>query len=104
MPRSARPSQGAGANCDLKPGDRIILAEDFMKDEVGDFPKRFEFRRGQIEIVEWSDARWLRAISGKFWNPLPETLLERFTLEFDLAGNDTPEGRQQNRRVELVKI
>jgi OOP family OmpA-OmpF porin len=82
-----KPGQGAWANYDFKPGDRIILAEDFMKDEVGDFPKRFEFRSGQIEIVEWNDARWLRAASGKFWIPLPETLPERFTMEFDLAGN-----------------
>jgi OmpA-OmpF porin, OOP family len=82
-----KPGQGAWANYDFKPGDRILLAEDFMKDEVGDFPKRFEFRSGQIEIVEWNDARWLRAASGKLWIPLPETLPERFTLEFDLAGN-----------------
>jgi OmpA-OmpF porin, OOP family len=82
-----KPGQGAWANYDFKPGDRIILAEDFMKDEVGDFPKRFEFRSGQIEIVEWNNGRWLRATGGKLWIPLPETLPERFTLEFDLAGN-----------------
>jgi outer membrane protein OmpA-like peptidoglycan-associated protein len=85
-----RPGQGAWANFDFKPGDRIIFAEDFMKDEVGDFPKRFDFRSGQIEIVEWNDARWLRATNGKLWIPLPETLPERFTLEFDLAGNGNP--------------
>jgi OmpA-OmpF porin, OOP family len=82
-----KPGQGAWANYDFKPGDRVILTEDFMKDEVGDFPKRFEFRSGQIEIVEWNDARWLRATNGKLWIPLPETLPERFTMEFDLAGN-----------------
>jgi OmpA-OmpF porin, OOP family len=82
-----KPGQGAWANYDFKPGDRIIVAEDFMKDEVGDFPKRFDFRSGQIEIVEWNDARWLRATNGKLWIPLPETLPERFTMEFDLAGN-----------------
>jgi OmpA-OmpF porin, OOP family len=82
-----KPGQGAWANYDFKPGDRIIFADEFAKDEVGDFPRRFEFRSGQIEIVEWSDARWLRAANGKFWIPLPETLPERFTMEFDLAGN-----------------
>jgi outer membrane protein OmpA-like peptidoglycan-associated protein len=87
QPATLKPGQGAWANYDFKPGDRIILAEDFGKDEVGDFPKRFEFRSGQIEIVEWNDARWLRAANGKLWIPLPETLPERFTLEFDLAGN-----------------
>lgn len=82
-----KPGQGAWANYDFKPGDRIILADDFSKDEVGDFPRRFEFRSGQIEIVEWNEGRWLRAAQGKFLIPLPETLPERFTLEFDLTGN-----------------
>lgn len=82
-----KPGQGAWANYDFKPGDRILLADDFSKDEVGDFPRRFEFRSGQIEIVEWNEGRWLRAAQGKFFIPLPETLPERFTLEFDLTGN-----------------
>ena len=87
QPAPLKPGQGAWANYDFKPGDRIIFADDFSKDEVGDFPRRFEFQSGQIEIVEWNEARWLRAAQGKFWIPLPETLPERYTLEFDLAGN-----------------
>jgi outer membrane protein OmpA-like peptidoglycan-associated protein len=84
---TVKPGQGAWANYDFKPGDRIIFADDFAKDEVGDFPRRFEFRSGQMEIVEWNEGRWLRSAQGKFWIPLPETLPERFTLEFDLTGN-----------------
>ena len=87
QPASLKPGQGAWANYDFKPGDRIIFADDFSKDEVGDFPRRFEFRSGQMEIVEWNEGRWLRAAQGKFLIPLPETLPERFTLEFDLTGN-----------------
>ncbi len=82
-----KPGQGAWANYDFKPGDRIIFADDFSKDEVGDFPRRFEFKSGQIEIVEWNEGRWLRAAQGKFWIPLLETLPERYTVEFDLTGN-----------------
>ncbi len=87
QPASIKPGQGAWANYDFKPGDRIIFADDFSKDEVGDFPRRFEFRSGQLEIVEWNEGRWLRSAQGKFWIPLPETLPERFTVEFDLTGN-----------------
>jgi len=87
QPSKLKPGQGAWTNYDFKPGDRILLADDFSNDEVGDFPRRFEFRSGQMEIVEWNDARWLRAAEGKFWIPLPETLPERFTMEFDLTGN-----------------
>jgi OOP family OmpA-OmpF porin len=87
QPDTLKPGQGAWANYDFKPGDRILLADDFSKDEVGDFPRRFEFRSGQMEIVQWNEGRWLRAAQGKFFIPLPETLPERFTLEFDLTGN-----------------
>jgi OOP family OmpA-OmpF porin len=82
-----KPGQGAWANYDFKPGDRIIFADDFSKDEIGDFPRRFEFKSGQVEIVEWNEGRWLRAAEGQFWIPLPETLPERYTVEFDLTGN-----------------
>lgn len=82
-----KPGQGAWANFDFKPGDRIIFADDFSKDEVGDFPRRFEFKSGQMEIVEWNGGRWLRATNGEFYITLPETLPERFTFEFDVAGN-----------------
>ncbi len=87
QPAALKPGQGAWANYDFKPGDRILLADDFSKDEVGDFPRRFEFRSGQMEIVEWNEGRWLRSAQGKFFIPLPETLPERFTVEFDLTGN-----------------
>ncbi len=87
QPAPLKPGQGAWANYDFKPGDRIIFADDFSKDEVGDFPRRFEFRSGQMEIVEWNEGRWLRSAQGKFFIPLPETLPERFTMEFDLTGN-----------------
>lgn len=86
-PAPLKPGQGAWANYDFKPGDRILFADDFSTDEVGDFPRRFEFRSGQMEIVEWNEARWLRSAQGKFWIPLSETLPDRYTVEFDLAGN-----------------
>jgi OOP family OmpA-OmpF porin len=83
-----KPGQGAWANYDFKPGDRILYADDFTKDEIGDFPKRLEFRSGQIEIVEWNGGRWLRAgSSGEFLIMLSEPLPERFTFEFDVSGS-----------------
>ena len=51
QPAALKPGQGAWANYDFKPGDRILLADDFSKDEVGDFPRRNEFRSAQMEIV-----------------------------------------------------
>ena len=35
-----KPGEGAWANYDFKPGDRILYASDFSGDEVGDFPRQ----------------------------------------------------------------
>jgi OOP family OmpA-OmpF porin len=85
---AVKPGEGAWANYDFKPGDRILFADDFTRDDVGDFPKRLEFRSGQIEIVEWQSGRWLRSgNTGEFLIPLSETLPDRFTIEFDVSGH-----------------
>lgn len=85
--KQLKPGEGAWANFDFKPGERVLFADDLTRDEVGDFPRRLELREGNMEIVEWQGGRYLRATSfGGFAIPLPETLPERFTLEFDFAG------------------
>jgi outer membrane protein OmpA-like peptidoglycan-associated protein len=81
-----KPGEGAWANYDFKPGDRILYASDFSGDEVGDFPKSMEFKSGALETVEWQGSRWLRATAdSKFYLVLPENLPERFTMEFDYS-------------------
>jgi len=83
-----KPGEGAWANYDFVPGERPIFVDDFSKDNVGDFPRRFEFRSGNMEIVEWQGQRWLRSGGHDvFGIMLPEVLPERFTMEFDLAGS-----------------
>lgn len=78
-----RPGEGAWANYDFVPGDEILLYEDFTRDRVGDFPRRFELLHGSFEIVEWQGGRYLRAISGGLLAiPLPSNLPERFTIEY----------------------
>jgi OmpA-OmpF porin, OOP family len=80
-----RPGEGAWANYDFVPGDRVLFAEDFSADRVGNFPRRLDYRQGNLEIVEWQGGRYLRSTGeASFDVVLPETLPERFTLEFDL--------------------
>lgn len=82
-----KPGQGAWANYDFKPGERPLFVDDFSRDNVGDFPRRLEFKEGTTEIVEWNGGRFLQATAfGSFLIPLPEVLPERFTVEFDYAG------------------
>jgi OOP family OmpA-OmpF porin len=85
-PEQLKPGEGAWANYDFKPGDRILYASDFSGDEVGDFPKSMEFKSGALETVEWQGSRWLRATAdSKFYLVLPDTLPARFTMEFDYS-------------------
>lgn len=81
------PNQGPWANYDFVPGERVLFADDFSADRVGNFPRRLEFVGGNMEIVEWQGGRWLRAEGGEFLINLPDTLPERFTMEFDLWGH-----------------
>jgi OmpA-OmpF porin, OOP family len=81
-----RPGQGAWANYDFVPGERVLFAEDFSRDRVGNFPQRMEFIHGNMEVVEWQGRRWLQATSvSALAITLPETLPEKFTMEFDVT-------------------
>jgi outer membrane protein OmpA-like peptidoglycan-associated protein len=101
-----RPGEGAWANYDFKPGDRILYADDFLKDEVGDFPKRMEFKQGALEIVDWRGTRYLQATEdSRFFIVLPDVLPERFTMEFDYMipnnGEVWIDLGDENRRIEF---
>ena len=88
------PGTGAWANYDFVPGERILFAEDFTNDTVGDFPRRLNLVRGNWEIVEWQGRRLLRntgprgaAVEIELSEPLPE----RFTIELEVY---LPHGNQ----------
>lgn len=84
-PSGEAPGQGLWANYDFVPGDRVLFYDDFSNDRVGNFPRRMEFIEGNWEIVESGDRRYLRATSGGMVKiPLPETLPDRFTMEFEV--------------------
>lgn len=82
-----KPGEGAWVNYDFKPGERVLFVEDFTRDQVGDFPRRLEYKDGNMEVAEWQGSRYLRIASwpGNFSLTLPEQLPERFTLEFDVT-------------------
>ena len=82
--KAPRPGEGAWANFDYKPGERVLFVEDMRADEVGNFPARLELKRGNAEIVDWQGQRFLSIASDAIIEiPLPETLPERFTVELD---------------------
>lgn len=79
------PGEGAWANYDFVPGERVIFFDDFASDVVGNFPQRLEFGVGTLELVDWQGRKFLRSKSdGFFFINLPETLPDRFTFEADV--------------------
>ncbi|WP_412069848.1 OmpA family protein [Rubrivirga sp. IMCC43871] len=86
---SARPGDGAWANYDFVPGDRPLLIEDFESSRVGDVPRRVDFHEGVMEVVSEGGNQMLRfADASAIAFPLPETLPERFTIEFEVYSAD----------------
>lgn len=79
------PGEGVWANYDFVPGERVLFAEDFSRGIIGRFPQRLEFLGGMMELVEWEDRQMLRSTDtgSRFHVSLPETLPDRFTIEFD---------------------
>lgn len=78
------PGEGAWANYDFVPGNRVLFYDDYSSEYIGDFPRRLQFRKGTMELVEWDGGRALRGkTKGAFNVVLPETLPEQFTIEFD---------------------
>lgn len=79
-----KPGQGVWSNYDFIRGDKILFADDFTDDRVGNFPRGLEFGQGNMEIVEWQGGRYLRSTAdSQFIVDLPEALPEKFTIEFD---------------------
>jgi outer membrane protein OmpA-like peptidoglycan-associated protein len=75
-------------NYDFQPGEIPLFVDDFSRDRVGNFPKRLEFIEGNMEVAEWNGVRFLRATTrSSFTIPLPDTLTDRFTMEFDATGS-----------------
>lgn len=84
-PSAGKPGEGAWTNYDFVPGEKTLFAEDFTRDNVGDFPRRLELDEGNMEVAEWQGGRYLRATtSARFQIPLPAVLPERFTVEMDV--------------------
>ncbi len=75
---------------DFVPGDKVLFADDFTQDELGEFPARWTLKLGTFEVAEMAGERWLRCTStdGHIRMKLPGKLPELWTLEFDFFGEE----------------
>ena len=70
---------------DFVPGDKVILIDDFTRDELGEFPSRWKAHNGNWDIVELKGERWLRLNGTDGLIAIKaDSLPEKWTLEFDI--------------------
>jgi OmpA-OmpF porin, OOP family len=75
---------------DFVPGEKVIVFEDFTKDNIGDFPDKWN-TNGSGEIVTVNNAQGRYLMTKKAVVLYPEwvkNLPDNFTLEFDLMTTD----------------
>lgn len=87
-PASAEPVDArVWENFDFVPGERVLFADDFAADRVGNFPRRLQLLQGNAQVVEARGKRWVSATSldTRFQINLPEDLPRKFTVEFDMT-------------------
>lgn len=75
---------------DFVPGEKIVVAEDFSQDAIGDFPDKWNTNgSGEVVTVDGQAGHWL--MINKKGRYIPEyitSLPENFTFQFDLLCNE----------------
>jgi outer membrane protein OmpA-like peptidoglycan-associated protein len=86
-PSSDTPALSVYSKFDFVPGEKVILLEEFEKDEIGDFPVNWN-TNGSGEVVRLSnkDGKWLK-LSGEgiFYPETLGNLPENVTIEFEIG-------------------
>jgi hypothetical protein len=97
------PDPGAvWANYEFVPGERVLFVHDFEGTRVGNFPSRLGYIAGNLDVVRLGEGERATNVlrvgegtteggpggNGCFTIELPETLPERFTLEFRAMTTD----------------
>lgn len=85
--QGSNPPLTANSKYDFIAGEKVIVMEDFMQDEIGDFPSKWNTSSGgEIVTLNGRPGRWLMLHQkGTFLPEFITNLPENFTLEFDLA-------------------
>jgi OmpA-OmpF porin, OOP family len=85
-----KPSLETYSRFDFVPGEKVILFEDYSKDNIGDFPDKWNTNgSGEIVTVNKTEGRFLMTRKEVVMYPeWVKDLPDNFTLEFDLMCTD----------------
>jgi len=84
---TANPSLTSTTTYDFVPGSKVLLADNFSQDALGQFPLKWYTRsKGEVVTLNTAKGNWLRLYSGRFVSPVVN-ISENSTIEFDLIMN-----------------
>ncbi len=89
MGKGSTPTLKSYSKFDFVPGEKIIAAEDFSQDNVGDFPDKWNTNAsGEIRTIEGTPGKWLALTKpGVYYPEFINNLPDNFTVEFDAASS-----------------
>lgn len=89
---SAKPGLKSYSKFDFVPGDKIVYAEDFSQDVIGEFPLKWNTDgSGEVVTIDGVTGKWLQIGSKtKYESASKNKLPENFTIEFDLLTEFEP--------------
>lgn len=75
---------------DFIPGEKVIAAEDFSQDAVGDFPAKWNTDgSGEVVALQGKAGKWLKFNDeGTFYPEFVPVLPENVTIQFELGADD----------------
>jgi outer membrane protein OmpA-like peptidoglycan-associated protein len=84
---TANPALASTTTYDFVPGSKVLLADNFSQDVLGQFPLKWHTRsKGEIVTLNTAKGNWLRVYPGTFVSPVVN-IGENATIEFDLIMN-----------------
>ncbi len=85
QPQEIKPSMVSYSKFDFVPGEKIIYAEDFAQDAIGELPLTWNASgKGEVQTIEGKGGKWLRGFENSFYlTGNKKGFGENYTVEFD---------------------
>lgn len=88
--KTITPTLSTYSKFDFVPGEKVLIAEDFSQDAIGDFPGKWNTNgSGEVVTADGQQGHWLMINKkGRFIPEYITNLPENFTFQFDLICNE----------------
>jgi outer membrane protein OmpA-like peptidoglycan-associated protein len=88
---AAKPAMVSWSKYDFIPGEKVIFADDFSQDNIGELPVNFITRgKGELVTLDNVPGKWLRLFQGNtYLAGNSKAFGENYTIEFDLILDGT---------------